>query len=75
MQAILDFFAGFADVISGIVDFVVSLVKDILYLIEITAKFVAQIPVYFSWLPSELLTTIILIFTVVVLYKVLGREG
>lgn len=75
MQAILDFFTSFSEVISSVIDFVVGLVKDIVYLIQLTTTFVLEIPTYFSWLPGEFLATVVLIFTVVVLYKILGREG
>ena len=58
-----------------LVDFVISFVQDIVYLIGLTADFVAKIPSLFSWLPSEALSLIIIAFGIVVVYKVLGREG
>lgn len=75
MDAILQFFGGIADAVGAAFDFLVGLISDLVYLVQLTGKFLAQIPVYFSWLPAELLTLIVLIFTIVVLYKVLGREG
>lgn len=75
MQAILDFLKSVVDTVTFLIDFVIGTIKDIVYLIQLTAKFAANIPAYFSWLPSELMTFVALIFTVVVLYKVLGREG
>ncbi|MBO5952632.1 MAG: hypothetical protein J6Q53_00680 [Oscillospiraceae bacterium] len=75
MKAIIDFFTGLFDIIDSLVDFVISFIQDIVYVIQLTASFVAQIPNYFGWLPSAYLTIIISIFSVVVIYKVLGREG
>ena len=75
MQAIIDFFSGIADIISGAIDFVIGFFSDIVYMIKLTGKFLGQIPNYFSWLPAEVLAVVVLIFTIVVLYKVLGREG
>lgn len=75
MQAILDFFAGIGDAIVSVIDFVISLFGDLVYMVQITGVFIAEIPNYFAWLPGPLLSLIIVIFAVVVLYKILGREG
>lgn len=56
-------------------DFLLDLISDIVYMIELTAKSVAEIPNYFSWLPSSIVAMIVGIFAIVVIYKVLGREG
>lgn len=60
---------------TSIYDFVIGTFEDIVYVIRLTAHFVAQIPEYFSWLPPEALVLVVSIFAVVVIYKVLGREG
>ena len=75
MQVIIDFFKGFADVITSLVDFVIGMVEDIVYVITLLGEFVTQIPEYFSWLPAEALVLVVAIFGLVVIYKVLGREG
>lgn len=74
MQVIIDFFKGIGDVITSCIDFLIDFIADIVYVIELTGKFVLQIPEYFSWLPAQVLSVIVLIFAVVVIYKVLGRE-
>lgn len=75
MDAIIKFFTGIADAVTAAFDFLFSFIADLVYLVQLTGKFLVQIPLYFSWLPGELLALVILIFTIVVLYKVLGREG
>ena len=75
MRAIIGFFSGLVDVLGGIVDFVIGLIGDLVYLAQITAKAVASIPSYFSWVPPQVLALLLSIFAVVVLYKILGREG
>lgn len=75
MQAILDFFTGLWSTVLGLVDFVISFIQDIIYVIQLTAHFVTQIPNYFGWLPSAFVSVLISIFGIVVVYKVLGREG
>lgn len=75
LQTIADVLKGIADFIVSLVDFVISFIGDIVYIIKLTAEAVAKIPEYFSWLPSACVTLIVSIFAVVVIYKVLGREG
>ena len=75
MSAIIDFIQAIADGILTLIDFVVSFVGDIVYIVQLTAQYLAQIPSYFAWLPQELLTILVTIFAIVVIYKVTGREG
>lgn len=75
LDTIVEFFKGFIDVITSVVDFVISLVQDIVYIVKLCATFVAKIPSLFGWLPTSVVTIIVMIFAVVVIYKVLGREG
>lgn len=60
---------------STVIDFVISFVEDVVYIIKLTAETVAKIPEFFDWLPSAVVALIVSIFAVVVIYKVLGREG
>lgn len=82
MKAVTNFVKGISKAINSIVDFfeniidfVISFIEDTVYVIKLTAEFVAEIPNYFSWLPAEALVLVVSIFAVVVIYKVLGREG
>ena len=75
MQAILDFFTGLWSVITSLIDFVIGIIQDLVYVIQLTGSFLIQIPTYFGWLPSAYVTLIVTIFGVVVIYKILGREG
>ena len=75
MKAIADFLQAIGNAILSAIDFVVGFFQDIVYIIQLTGKVLSQIPSYFSWLPSELLAIILTIFAVVVIYKILGREG
>lgn len=82
MDAIVNFVKGISKGINGIlnffnsiIDFVISFIEDIVYIIKLTGEFVLNIPSYFSWLPSSVVAMLVAIFAVVVIYKVLGREG
>lgn len=75
MDVIIEFLQGIGDFLISVGEFIVNFFMDIVYVIELTGKFLAMIPVYFSWLPPELLAMLVIIFGVVVIYKILGREG
>lgn len=75
MDALISFFTGIGEVIVTVIDFVIGLFEDLIYVIQLTGKFLGQIPSFFSWLPAELLTILVTIFAIVVIYKVMGREG
>lgn len=75
MDAIIGFFQGIADVLTGAIDFLIGMIEDIVYIVQLTGKAVASIPGYFTWLPAPVVALIVTIFAVVVVYKILGREG
>ena len=75
MQAILDFFTNIWSVVNQLISFVIGLVEDLVYVVRLTGQFVANIPTYFSWLPPAALAILVSIFGIVVIYKIIGREG
>lgn len=74
MQAILDFLGSIGGAIVAAFDFLVSLIMDLVYLVQITGKMLAQIPLYFSWMPPAISAIVITAVTIAVLYKILGRD-
>ncbi len=75
MNAIIKFFEGLMDGISAAIDFLISFIEDIVYIVKITGEFVLEIPTYLAWLPGPVLAIVVTVFGVVVIYKVMGREG
>ena len=75
MKDIIEFFTGIGDAITSMIDFLISFVQDIVYIVKLTGEFVLQIPSYFAWLPSEAVALLVTIFAIVVIYKIAGREG
>lgn len=63
------------NLISSIVSFIIGFFQDLVYMISLLGKFILSLPSYLSWLPPTFITAVTLIFTIVVIYKVLGREG
>lgn len=75
MDAIIKFLQGIIDGVTAALDFLVSFIEDIVYVVMLTGEFVLNIPNYFAWLPAPVLAIVVSIFGIVVIYKVLGREG
>lgn len=75
MNALLDFFKGIGETITTVVDFVIGLFEDLIYMIKLLGQVVLNIPAYFSWLPGELIGIFLILISIVVIYKILGREG
>lgn len=74
MQAIIDMFSGFLDAIGSVIDFVIDFFSDLIFVISTLGQFVLEIPGYFVWLPTEIIALIITIFSIVVIYMILGRN-
>lgn len=75
LETIKNFFLSLGNIITSLVDFVVGMIEDIVYVVVLCGSFVTKIPTLFSWLPVEAVAIIISIFAIVVIYKILGREG
>lgn len=75
MDGIIGFLRGIGNAIVAVFDFIIGFFQDLIYIIQLTGKFLLQIPSYFSWLPSELLSMLVVLFGIVVIYKIMGREG
>ena len=59
----------------SVVNFIIGLFEDLVYMVKLLGKFLVELPNYFIWLPEPLVAMIVLIFGLVVCYKILGREG
>lgn len=75
MQAIISFFEGVGQAIITAFEFIVSLFQDLIYMITLLGEVVLNIPNYFAWLPGEIIAMLLTLIAIVVIYKILGREG
>lgn len=75
LSTLKDYIVGIGELFTSLYHFVLDFFSDVCYVIKLTAQFVVKIPTYFSWLPAPVLALVVSIFAVVVIYKVLGREG
>lgn len=75
MGQIVNFFKMLIDLLVGAVQFVVKLLKDLVYVVQLLGQAVANLPQYLGFLPSMAVSVLVTVFAIVVIYKVLGREG
>lgn len=74
LNTIKEIFLGLIGVVESLLGFVVGLIQDFAYVTTLCMKFLVNIPKYFAWLPSEAIVLLVTVFSIVVLYKVMGRE-
>lgn len=66
---------AFFSAVAGVVDYVVDFVLDIVKVVSLTASAIVKLPIYLGYIyPNEIVSSLAIFFTVVVLYKVLGRD-
>lgn len=68
LTQILDFFKMLWDFVSG-------LISDVVELTTLLVDASEQLPNYLSFLPSSISGALLVLLGIVVLYKILGREG
>lgn len=74
MFGIFDLLASIGEWLLMIGCFVLSLFRDLLFLIELTGKFLAAIPGYFAWLPAHVSATFMLFPIVGIVLLIAGRK-
>lgn len=75
MGQIINFFKMLIDLLVGVVKFAIQLVNDLVMVVKMLGETVLKLPLAFAWLPGAVSSLLIALFAVVVIYKVLGREG
>ena len=71
---ILDGIKSIANFFITVGNFIVDFISDLVYSIGLIGKTVLELPSYFAWLPGSIVALLTTIFTIVVIYKVLGRD-
>lgn len=75
MFAFFDTLAAIAEGIVNAIKFVIELVGDIIYAVQLVGESVLKIPDYLSFLPPVFVAALVVVFGIVVVYKIIGREG
>lgn len=75
LDSILSAIDNIVEFLDTIWQFVKDFTSDTFEMIQLVGDTVAKIPDYIEWLPASVRVSIIAIFGVVIIYKILGREG
>lgn len=75
MKAIIDTLNGFFGLVESIINFVINTILDIFYMVQLLSNVVTNLGSYFGWLPSAIVSSLLVIISIVVVYKIIGREG
>lgn len=66
----------FFNLVVTLFDFVFGLIQDLLKVVQLLAEAILQIPTYLNaFFPSAFISIFMIIISIVVIYKMLGREG
>lgn len=67
------FFESVGQFFANVGDFIVSLSEDLVFIIDLGRKVIADIPLYFQCFPPAVLSIIITTFAVALIYLIVGR--
>lgn len=71
----VQFFYGIYRLITSLINFLVSLVEGFCLMLNNLGSGKDFLSDFLSWLPPEVYAVVLSIFTIVIIYKVIGREG
>ena len=75
MQALLNWFESVSGTISSLIDYLVSMIEDIVEMVVMLGYAAADLPELLAFLPPPVVLLLGSFLTAAILYKVLGREG
>lgn len=75
MDAVINFFTGIGNAITSVIDFVISFFSDFLSLLQLLSIVPQYVAGSLRWIPDKFLVMAGLLISIVILYKILGREG
>lgn len=74
LQSIFDILQSIGNFFNSLIDFVIGLFNDLIYIVSLLGSITVHLPALFGWLPSVISVVLISLFGIAVIYKVMGRE-
>lgn len=74
MSALIDFFKGLGNSVLSIFDFILVLFEDFIGFVKLLGVLPEALKQIFSIFPDEMLFFLGILFSVVIVYKILGRD-
>lgn len=75
MSAVANFFSSVGDLLVSLGQWFIDTLLDLWYAISMMIDFSLMLPQVFAWLPASAVLVMTMTFAIVVIYKILGREG
>ena len=75
MKALINWFQTLVGYVETAFDFLIDIVEDIVYVTKLAYSYLSSLPRLFGFLPTSVVSILVIAFGVVVIYKILGREG
>lgn len=76
MQTLVDILNSIGEGLKTAIDFLGGFIEDLVKMAEMLAEGMATVPVWLGYFfPEELVFILVTVFAIVVIYKLLGREG
>ena len=75
MVAIQNFLASFGELFVSGFNLVLGMLRDFFDVLKLLTKVPTFVLSVFNWMPSEIMVYATCLISVVIIYKILGREG
>lgn len=74
MSAIISFFETLGNAIIAFIEFIIDIVRDLIWLIELLADLSPAAPAFWTFLPAGFAYLLALTLSIVVILRILGRS-
>lgn len=74
LETIKDILVSIGDFFGSVVDFFVDFIEDIIYVGKLLTNAIASIPSYLGIFPAAIVTSLLTIFGIAIIYKIVGRD-
>lgn len=74
LQGIFNLIKGLVEFVSTVVGFVFKLIEDLVYVVGLLTETGPKLVSYLSFLPAQVLSIFAACLTVIVIYKIVGRD-
>ena len=74
MGAIIDFIKSIGEAIIALVEFVIKMIGDLIYVVGLLGELLPVLPNFLTWLPAAVGSLLMVVFGVLVVLRVLGRS-
>lgn len=75
MQGILNAITGIFNLLTSLIDFAFTLVRDLLIIVDMLGKFIIELPSWFNaFMPPGVPSLLMVLLSVTIIYRVTGRD-